>query len=137
MKTWIYWAKSNSWIHIYIVLNKTQKLTGLNKNLLVLGCMTSGHREDWNINNYLQWQYNMDYVPLFLKHPQQLLYKKKWERITEPLLSRIKLQTHILLPLITSKNILLLMTYKVLHCVMNLIRHKRCLTQYYGTNRVQ
>ena len=31
MKIWIYWSESNSSIYFYIVLNKTETFTGLNK----------------------------------------------------------------------------------------------------------
>ena len=39
-------SKSNLWIYFYIVLKKTEKFTGPNKVLLVLGLKIGAHRED-------------------------------------------------------------------------------------------
>jgi hypothetical protein len=70
MKIWIYWSKSNSWIYFFIYFKiKTEKCTGLNKVLYVLGLRISGHREEqsftclgpydrcssWGTKFYMSW----------------------------------------------------------------------------------
>jgi len=46
MNIWVNWSESNSWIYFYIYQKiKTEKFTGPNQVLLVLGRMTDAHRE--------------------------------------------------------------------------------------------
>ena len=56
MKIWIYWSESISWIYLLW----TEKFTGQNKILLVLGRRTGAHRGDWDMSK------NMVFEP-FLK----------------------------------------------------------------------
>ena len=70
MKIWIFWSKSNFWIYFFIYFKiKTEKYTGLNKVVYVLGLRISGHREEqsftclgpydrcssWGTKFYMSW----------------------------------------------------------------------------------
>jgi hypothetical protein len=52
----IYWFESNSWIYIYIVLNKNWKMYWSEKKFLLILGRTDAHRDDW-FTNYSMLDY--------------------------------------------------------------------------------
>ena len=66
MKIWIYWSESNSWIYLYIVLNKNWKIYWSEQSFAGLGPpRTSAHREDCTSSHtpFIDTDFNI-YIPL-------------------------------------------------------------------------